>query len=309
MSKSLNARFRSRVFNGGAPLLLPGASDAMVARLLEDVGAEAIYISGAGTTNALLGMPDLGVLTATELIAQVSAIRDVVELPLVVDADTGFGNVVNVRRTVRALERAGASAIQIEDQVMPKRCGHFPDKSVISAREMVEKIYAATDARTDDDLLIIARTDARAELGLSEALDRMQAYREAGADVLFVEAPESVDEMKNAVAAIPGPHIVNMVEGGLTPILPMAELAEIGFAIVLYANSVMRAGMMGMRSVAQHLVKTGDTLAVDDQIAGWEFRQSLVRKQFFDELVDTYQSRAARGGAIAAATDTGAGVP
>jgi 2-methylisocitrate lyase-like PEP mutase family enzyme len=282
VSKSLNARFRSRVFDGGAPLLLPGASDAMVARLLEDVGAEAIYISGAGTTNALLGMPDLGVLTATELIAQVSAIRDVVELPLVVDADTGFGNVVNVRRTVRALERAGASAIQIEDQVMPKRCGHFPDKSVISARE---------------------------KLGLSEALDRMQAYREAGADVLFVEAPESVDEMKKAVAAIPGPHIVNMVEGGLTPILPMAELAEIGFAIVLYANSVMRAGMMGMRSVAQHLVKTGDTLAVDDQIAGWEFRQSLVRKQFFDELVDTYQSRAARGGAIAAATDTGAGVP
>jgi 2-methylisocitrate lyase-like PEP mutase family enzyme len=192
---------------------------------------------------------------------------------------------------------------------MPKRCGHFPSKSVISEREMVEKIYAATDARTDEDLLIIARTDARAELGLSEALDRMQAYREAGADILFVEAPESVDEMAKAVGAIPGPHIVNMVEGGLTPILPLAELAELGFAIALYANSVMRAGMQGMRTVARHLVQAGDTLAVQDQIAGWDFRQSLVRKQFFDELVEKYESMAASGGAAPAETDTGAGVP
>ena len=188
-------------------MVLPGASDAMVARLLEDAGAEAIYVSGAGVSNTVLGMPDLGLLTVTELTAQVAAMRDVVELPLVVDADTGFGNVLNVRRTVRALERAGASAIQIEDQVMPKRCGHFPSKSVISTRDMVEKIYAATDARTDDDLLIIARTDARAELGLAEALDRMHAYREAGADVLFVEAPESIAEMAQAVAAVPGPQL------------------------------------------------------------------------------------------------------
>lgn len=309
MSTSLNARLRSRVLGGGLPLILPGAPDAMVARLLEDAGAEAVYVSGAGVTNVLLGMPDLGLLTVTELTAQVSAIRDVIELPLVVDADTGFGNVVNVRRTVRALERAGASAIQIEDQVTPKRCGHFPAKSVISTREMVEKIYAATDARTDDDLLIIARTDARAELGLAEALDRMHAYREAGADVLFVEAPESADEMAKAVAAVPGPHIVNMVEGGLTPILPLAELAEIGFAIVLYANAVMRAGMQGMRSVAEHLVKEGDTIAVQERIAGWDFRQSLVRKQFFDELADRYESMAAPGGTASAETDAGAGVP
>jgi 2-methylisocitrate lyase-like PEP mutase family enzyme len=289
----------------------------MVARLLEDAGAEAIYVSGAGVANTFLGMPDLGLLTATELTAQVSAMRDVVGLPLVVDADTGFGNVVNVRRTVRGLERAGASAIQIEDQVFPKRCGHFPAKSVISKREMVEKIYAATDARTDDDLLIIARTDARAELGLDEALDRMQAYREAGADVLFVEAPESVDEMSKAVAAVPGPHIVNMVEGGLTPIRPLAELAGIGFAVVLYANAVMRAGMQGMRSVANHLLKEGDTIAIQEKIAGWDFRQSLVRKQFFDELVDRYESMAASGGAAStgagagagAGADAGAGVP
>jgi 2-methylisocitrate lyase-like PEP mutase family enzyme len=290
VSTSINERFRGRVFAGGAPLILPGAGDALVARLLEDAGAEAVYVSGAGITNSYLGMPDLGLLTATELAAQVAAIRDVVELPLVVDADTGFGNVVNVRRTVRALERAGANAIQIEDQSMPKKCGHFDGKSVVEPREMVQRIHAAVDARDDQDLLVIARTDARAELGLDRALERAHAYREAGADVIFVEAPETVDELSRIAASVPGPLVANMVEGGLTPIVPLAQLAELGFSIVLYANSVMRGGLTGMRAVAEHLLKEGDTLGVEDRIASWDFRQALVRKHFYDEMVDRYDA-------------------
>jgi 2-methylisocitrate lyase-like PEP mutase family enzyme len=309
VSTSINERFRSRVFAGGAPLLLPGAGDAMVARLLEDAGAEAVYVSGAGITNTYLGMPDLGLLTATELAAQVAAIRDVVDLPLVVDADTGFGNVVNVHRTVRALERAGANAIQIEDQSMPKKCGHFAGKSVVEPREMAQRIHAAVDARHDQNLLIIARTDARAELGLDHALERAHAYREAGADVIFVEAPETVDELGRIAASVPGPLVANMVEGGLTPLVPLARLAELGFSIVLYANSVMRGGLTGMRAVAEHLLKEGDTLGVQDRIAGWDLRQSLVRKHFYDEMVDRYEALTATPAAAPppAAEPVGAG--
>jgi 2-methylisocitrate lyase-like PEP mutase family enzyme len=290
MGDPRKAQLRARVTSSGTPLVLPGASDAMVARLLEDAGAEAIYLSGAGITNTFLGMPDLGLLTATELISQVGAVADVVDLPLIVDADTGFGNVMNVRRTVRALERAGACAVQIEDQVMPKRCGHFDGKEVVDRRTMIQKIYAATDARIDDDLLIIARTDARASLGLQEAIERGAAYLEAGADILFIEAPQSVDEMREITKSVPGIHIANMVEGGLTPIRPLDEMAELGFSIVLYANAVVRGGMTGMRAVAEHLLMTGDTLGIQDEIADWTFRQSLVRKHLFDDMVSRYEA-------------------
>jgi 2-methylisocitrate lyase-like PEP mutase family enzyme len=292
MSATANAVLRQRVARQGLPLVLPGASDAMVARLLEDVGAEAVYVSGAGLSNSYLGMPDLGLLTVTELVSQVTAIRDVVELPLVVDADTGFGNALNVWRTVRALERAGANAIQLEDQITPKRCGHFAGKDVVEPAEMVQKIYAAVDARVDDDLLIIARTDARAELGLNEALDRAQLYREAGADVLFVEAPESIDEIAKIATTLEGALILNMVEGGRTPILPLADVDELGYSVVLYANAVIRGGLTGMRTVAEHLLKAGDTLEINHQIADWQARQTLVRKPFFDEMSDRYAAMA-----------------
>ena len=294
MTSSLSALLRGRVLAGTRPLLLPGAPDALTARMLEDLGAEAVYISGAGITNAFLGMPDVGLLTLTELVTQVSAIRDAVDLPLVVDADTGFGNAVNVRRTIRALERAGASAVQIEDQVMPKRCGHFVGKLVVTPEEMLQKIYSATDSRNDKDLLIIARTDARAEHGLAEACDRASAYLAAGADVAFIEAPQSVAELREIPKLVPGPHVINMVEGGKTPILPLADLAELGFSIVLYANAVLRGGLLGMRRVAQHLLGTGDTLDVLDQMVSWDERQALVRKHVLDELQDGYAAMAER---------------
>ena len=188
-----------------------------------------------------MGVPDLGLLSLTELVAHVSAMSDAVELPLLVDADTGFGNAINVRHTVRCLERAGGSAaIQIEDQISPKRCGHFAGKRVISADEMVMKIKAAVDARRDDDLMVIARTDARAALGIEEACDRMARYHEAGADILFVEAPETVAEMRYVTERVPGIHLANMVEGGLTPPVSRDQLAELGYAIGLYANAAMR---------------------------------------------------------------------
>jgi 2-methylisocitrate lyase-like PEP mutase family enzyme len=292
VTQSPSARLRSRVLTGSSPLLLPGAPDAMTARMLEDLGAEAVYVSGAGISNTFLGMPDVGLLTLTELVSHVSAMRDAVELPLVVDADTGFGNAMNVRRTIRALERAGVSAIQLEDQVMPKRCGHFVGKTVVTAEEMTQKIYSAADSRNDDNLLIIARTDARAEHGLEEACARARAYLEAGADIAFVEAPQTVAELRDIPRLVPGPHVVNMVEGGQTPILPLAELTELGFSVVLYANAVMRGGLLGMRRVAEHLLDKGDTLDVQDQMVTWSERQALVRKDAIDELEDTYAALA-----------------
>jgi 2-methylisocitrate lyase-like PEP mutase family enzyme len=292
VTQSPSARLRSRVLTGSSPLLLPGAPDAMTARILEDLGAEAVYVSGAGISNTYLGMPDVGLLTLTELVSHVSAMRDAVELPLVVDADTGFGNAMNVRRTIRALERAGVSAIQLEDQVMPKRCGHFVGKTVVTAEEMIQKIYSATDSRNDDNLLIIARTDARAEHGLEEACARARAYLEAGADIAFIEAPQTVAELREIPRLVPGPHVVNMVEGGQTPILPLAELTELGFSVVLYANAVMRGGLLGMRRVAEHLLDKGDTLDVQDQMVTWSERQALVRKDAMDELEDTYAALA-----------------
>lgn len=286
--ETLNRRLRERVGRQGDPLLLPGAPNALTARVLEEAGFEAVYVSGAGVTNTFLGAPDVGLLGLSEIAAHVAAMREAVDVPLIVDADTGFGNALNVQRTIRELERAGANAVQIEDQATPKRCGHFAGKSVIEAGEMVGKVRAAVDARTDDDLLVIARTDARAELGMAEACDRAHRYVDAGADVVFVEAPRDRDELALIPRKVPGPHVVNMVEGGLTPILPLAELGELGFAIVLYANTAMRAAIAGMKKAAADLRRQGDSLALSVDIASWDERQGLVRKDEYDERAERY---------------------
>jgi 2-methylisocitrate lyase-like PEP mutase family enzyme len=239
-------------------------------------------------------MPDLGLLSISELAAHVSAMADAVSLPLVVDADTGFGNPLNVQRTVRALERAGAAGIQIEDQVSPKKCGHFADKEIVATDEMTGKIRAAVDARTDDDLVVIARTDARAVEGIDAACERAAAFAEAGADVLFVEAPTSVEEMARITGTVPGRHIANMVEGGLTPLMSTAELGELGFSVALYANTAMRGAVTGMHAVLDHLAKHGDTRNAQDLMISWAERQNLVRKPHFDELDRRYAAGSAR---------------
>ncbi|MBK1783647.1 isocitrate lyase/PEP mutase family protein [Prauserella cavernicola] len=279
---------RALVESAEQPLLLPGAANALAARVVEDAGYPAVYVTGAGVTNTYLGMPDHGLLSLDELCGHVDAIADVVGIPVVVDADTGFGNALNVQRTVRRLERAGAAAIQLEDQVSPKKCGHFAGKEVVSKGEFVGKVRAAVDARRDDDLLIVARTDARAAESLDAACDRAAAYLEAGADILFVEAPESVEEMRHITTQVPGTHVANMVEGGKTPLLSRGELGELGFTIALYANATMRGAVVGMREVLAHLNKHGDTREAGELMISWNDRQSLVRKPDFDRLEQEY---------------------
>jgi 2-methylisocitrate lyase-like PEP mutase family enzyme len=291
MAESLNRRLRQTLVRG-AGQLLPGAANALAARVIIASGFEAVYVTGAGIANTALGVPDLGLVTLTELVEHVMAIREAVEVPLVVDGDTGFGNALNMRRTVRLLERAGANAIQIEDQVFPKRCGHFDGKAVIGASAMVQKIKAAVDARQDADFLIIARTDARAVEGFDAAIERAAAYRAAGADVLFVEAPQSVDELAAIPQRLPGPHIANIVFGGKTPALPRTQLANMGFAGIIYANAALQAAVAGMGRVLRHLAATGSLAGVEDGLASFKERQTLVDYDAFIALDRRYAETA-----------------
>ena len=269
-------------------LLVPGAGNALAARVIETMGFEAVYLSGAGLTNNFYGMPDLGFVSLNDIASHTAAIRDAVALPLIVDADTGFGNALNVRHTVRTLERAGANAIQIEDQVMPKKCGHFAGKAVIDQAEMVSKIKAAVDARVSGDFLIIARTDARAIEGLDAALERARAFAEAGADVTFVEAPTSVDELRRIAGELPCPQIVNVVIGGKTPALPAAEFGEMGFGMVLYANAALQGAVRGMTNALAELQRRGELPEDPDLVATFAERQALVQKTAFDALDARY---------------------
>lgn len=276
-------------------LLVPGAGNALAARVIETMGFEAVYLSGAGLTNNFYGMPDLGFVSLNDIASHCAAIRDAVALPLIVDADTGFGNALNVRHTVRTLERAGANAIQIEDQVMPKKCGHFAGKAVIDQAEMVGKIKAAVDARVSGDFLIIARTDARASEGLDGALDRARAFAEAGADVTFVEAPTSVDELRRIASELPCPQIVNVVIGGKTPALPAAEFGEMGFGMVLYANAALQGAVRGMTNALAELQRRGELPEDPDLVATFAERQALVQKTAFDALDARYAVQPMKG--------------
>ncbi|WP_246736428.1 isocitrate lyase/PEP mutase family protein [Enterovirga aerilata] len=269
---------------------VPGAANAMFARVIEDLGFEAAYITGAGVANMALGVPDIGLTTVTELAATTSAIADAVSLPIVVDADTGFGNAVNMVRTVRLLERAGAAGIQIEDQVFPKKCGHFTGKEVVPAQEMVQKIKAAVDARVDGDLQIIARTDARAVEGLDRAIERAQAFVEAGADLTFVEAPVSADELARIAREVPVPQVANIVFGGRTPDPGREKLAEMGFSIVLYANAALQAALKASYEVLGALKERGSLASVADRLASFEERQRAVAKHEWDELESRYRA-------------------
>ena len=225
------------------PVTAPGIYDALTATIAASAGFEALYVSGAAIAYTRLGRPDIGLVSMTEVAETVSLIRDRVSLPLVVDADNGHGNALNVQRTVRMYERAGANALQIEDQTLPKRCGHLQGKSLIAAAEMAGKIRAAVDARASEETLIIARTDAIATDGLQAAIDRAALYAEAGADVLFVEAPRDRGQMEAIIGALGStrPLMANMVEGGDTPISTAEELGAIGFRLVIFPGGIVRA--------------------------------------------------------------------
>ncbi|MFV0676463.1 isocitrate lyase/PEP mutase family protein [Variovorax sp. tm] len=271
-------------------VLVPGAFNALSARVIEDLGFEAIYVTGAGVTNMWFGMPDQGFMGLHEIADHTARIRDAVGLPLIVDADTGFGNALNVRHTVRVLERAGADCIQFEDQVAPKRCGHFSGKDVISTEEAVSKIKAAVDARTDPDLLVMARTDAAATLGFEAAIERAQQFSEAGADILFVEAVTTADEIRALPQRLKKPQLMNMVIGGRTPIFGAEELAQLGYGIVLYANAALQGAVAGMQKA---LTVLRDTKRVDEDpalVVPFAERQRLVRKPELDALEKRYAS-------------------
>jgi 2-methylisocitrate lyase-like PEP mutase family enzyme len=279
------------ILRPGGAVLLPGAANALTARVIEDAGFSALYVTGAGIANSYLGMPDIGLTTSTEIADHVWRIRDAVSVPLIVDADTGYGNALNVQRTVRLLERAGAGAIQLEDQVFPKRCGHFDGKDVIPAREMVNKIQAAVEARQRDSTLILARTDAHAIEGLSGALERAAMYREAGADLLFVEAPQTTGELDSIPSRVPGRHICNLVFGGKTPLLPRDQLAEMGYAGVLYANAALQAAVKAMARVLGHLNSSGSLAGMEDALVSFEERQRVINHQRFKVLEERFTSR------------------
>jgi 2-methylisocitrate lyase-like PEP mutase family enzyme len=279
----LNKALR-RTLHKGAGAIVPGASNALAARMIERLGFPAVYVTGAGVANSFLGVPDIGLLTVTELAANVAAMRECVAVPLIVDADTGFGNAVNTARTVKVLERAGASAIQLEDQEFPKRCGHFAGKTVIPARAMAEKVRAAVEARADPDFLVIARTDAIACNGLEDALERARLYIEAGADLTFVEAPQNPADMARLPASLSVPQVANMVSGGLTPLLPRAELQRMGYALVLYANAALQAAMLAMKEVLEHLHERGSLDGVSDRLMPFGERQDIVGKSDYDAL-------------------------
>ena len=265
-------------------VILPGAANGLFARVIEDSGFEAMYVTGAGIANMYLGMPDIGLTTLSEIASHVDAISDVVSIPMLVDADTGFGNALNMIRTVTVLERAGAAGIQIEDQVFPKKCGHFEGKNVVPLDEMLGKVKAAVDARRDPDFQIIARTDARAVLGIDAAIDRAHAMIAAGADVTFVESPVSEAEMARIAKELPVPQIANIVHGGKTPDLGRAKLAEMGFAGTLYANAVLQAALRASYDVLAALKRDGSLKNVGDKLAGFDERQRAVAKHKFDAL-------------------------
>lgn len=262
-------------------VIAPGVFDMISARIADGMGFDALYMTGYGISASYLGLPDAGLATYSDMVACVQRMAQTCRTPLIADGDTGYGGLLNMRHTVQGYERAGAAAIQIEDQVFPKRCGHTPGRTVIPAEQMVAKIRVAIESRSDPDFLIIARTDARTALGFEEALARGAAYRDAGADLVFVESLESEAEMVEAVRRLDCALVANMVEGGLSPVLPQDRLAEIGFALAIFPASGFLAAAAALRGVYGALRDTGSTATKRDALEDFE---SFSRTMGFEDV-------------------------
>jgi 2-methylisocitrate lyase-like PEP mutase family enzyme len=269
-------------------VMAPGAYDGLTARLVELAGFQVVYATGAGISNSQLALADAGLITMSEMLDQVRKMTGAVKIPVICDIDTGYGNAVNLYRTVHEFIRGGAAAVQIEDQVFPKKCGHFDGKQLIPYEESVQKIRAAVDARGQHPLVIIARTDAIAVGGLDEALRRATAYHDAGADALFVEAPRTLDELAEIGRRLPGLKIANIVEGGRTPIVPAAALSAMGFKMAIYANLVLRSSVKAIQASLEHLRANGDTSAILDRLITMDERARVTQKDFLDSLEKRY---------------------
>ena len=266
-----------KLIAGRETIVAPGAYDALTARIIEQAGFPAIYMTGFGTSASLLGRPDVGLLTMSQMVDNARRMTQAVDVPLIADADTGYGNALNVIRTVQEYELAGVSAIHIEDQITPKKCGHMENKQVIAASEMVEKIHAAIEARTSPDFLIIARTDARAVEGLDSALRRARRYREAGADVLFVEAPQNEHEVARVASELAdAPLLFNFAEGGKTPPMPLDRLRELGYRIVIFPIGALLAATTAVRKLVAEIQAHGTPAALlSEMISFQEFNQMI----------------------------------
>jgi 2-methylisocitrate lyase-like PEP mutase family enzyme len=290
LSATPAARLRAAI---AAPdiLVAPGCYDALSANLIERAGFAAAYLSGASIAYTRFGRPDIGLVGMSEVAETISQIRERVELPLIVDGDTGFGNALNVQRTVRLFERSGASAIQLEDQQMPKRCGHLAGKTLVSAKEMAGKIRAACDARADADTVIIGRTDALAVEGIDAALDRAEHYLEAGADILFVEALPDVPAMQTALARFRGraPLLANMVEGGRSPLLPAAELQQLGFALAIFPGAMVRVQTFAAQRYLETLRRDGTTSALLGEMLNFDALNQLLGTEVWLERGKRYE--------------------
>jgi 2-methylisocitrate lyase-like PEP mutase family enzyme len=272
-------------------LMAIGAWDALTARMANDAGAEAVYMSGSCVSSSVHGGPDVGLTTMSEMLDRARAMDAAIDVPLIADGDTGYGNPLNVRRTVKEYERAGVNAIQLEDQDFPKKCGHFEGKRLISAPEFATKVEAAVEARESEDFLIIARTDAIAVDGIEEAIKRARLYDEAGADVLFVEAPTERAQMREVTSAAPGPHLANLAAKGKTPPLPADELADLGYDLAIYPSDAFKAALRTIQDVYETLIAERSQASILDGMVEWEERDEITGLPEISALEERYEGR------------------
>ncbi|HTP83612.1 MAG TPA: oxaloacetate decarboxylase [Alphaproteobacteria bacterium] len=277
-----------RLISAKGYTMAPGAYDTLTARLVQLAGFEAVYLTGGGYSRSN-GYPDLGLLSESEIVAWLSRTSDAVEIPVIADMDNGYGNAINVVRAVRDFEKAGVAGFHLEDQMSPKKCGHYEGKEVVSAHEMSGKIKAAVDTRRDADLVIIARTDARAIEGLNAAIDRANAYLAAGADVAFVEAPQTVDEIAAIPKAVKGPVLINIFEGGKTPVVPAAKLEAMGYRIGIYPSQTHRAAIRAAQDALKILKEDGgDMSRFEERMASFADREAAVDTKRWQALEKKY---------------------
>jgi len=282
--KKLSSMIKSK-----KPLVIPGVYDAIGAKIAENVGFDAMFQTGYGTSATLFGMPDYGFIGATETVDNARRISNAVSVPLIVDSDTGYGNALSVWKLVKELEAAGAAGIFLEDQKWPKRCGHMQGKDVISQEEYTEKLGAAIDARENKDFIIVARTDSRATEGLDKAIERGLENKKTGADAVFIEAPKSLDEMKRIGKEIKAPLVANMIEGGATPINSAETLSKIGFNIILYPLSVLFANTFATMNILEELKNTGTTSKYKQKVVDFDQFNNLVELDKFKKMETKYK--------------------
>jgi len=285
-------KLRNRIESGDS-IVAPGSYDGLSARLIERAGFDAVYASGGAIARSR-AIPDMGLVSLTEIATRISEIVDAVSLPVIADMDTGYGNALNARHAVTAYQRAGVAAFHIEDQVFPKKCGHYENKGLVSKSEFVQKIRAVKDALGDSPILVIARTDAIAVEGFPAALDRARAYSEAGADVLFVEAPTSLEQIERIAESLPGPKLMNMFHGGKTPLVSASVLKEMGYQIVIVPSDLQRAAIHAMNRVLAAIKRDGDSGAMIEQMASFKEREEIIGTAEYIEQEARYGAQGVR---------------